>query len=308
MAVKEYYSSNDFSKFKVKLIPKGKTVKVRRIKEGHIPEVTEFNFAIVEFGNFFDYVKDKTVPVSQRCLKSLERFRILAYEYPRVVGQAMEKITRLANPLEAQKHKKSENRFQYQKALGEVCSIMAQEAWREGIDGTLGFLMERGALLTGAFYNYPSDYVARIVAKRLDYENGEFGLGLSDFRPPRNLKRFRKLHIQEDCIATGDSIAGSILVLKNKGIVFDEVQIDAVAATQKGVEFIQRYLKYLGIKKVMVKVGGLCFRLGEHFYLRRTKEEGYKRDEFFVGDMGEWSRKLPVSYDKKAWWNKNRSD
>lgn len=308
MGNKKRFDAKDFSRVKVKFVPKGKTVKVKRFKGGHIPEVTEFNFAIVEFGNFFDYVKDRALPLSRRRKKSTKNFRVLAYEYPKIVEPALKIITRLANPIEAQKYKNSENRFLYQQALGKICCIMAQESWKEGIDDTLGFLMERGALLTGAFYNYPCDYIARIVAKRLDYENGQFGLGLSNLILPKNVKRFKKLHIQEDCIATGDSIAGAVLALKKKGIVFNEVQIDAVVITQTGAEFLQKYLKYLGIKRITFKCGGLCFKLGEHFYLRRTKEEGYKKDEFFVGDMGGWSKALPASYDNVAWWNKNRLD
>lgn len=298
---------SDFSKINVKFIPKGKAIKVKRLKEDHIPEITSFNFATVEFGNFFDYVKNKTLAVSRRRKKSTKNFRVLAYEYPKIVEPALKTITKLAN-LSGRSFKDNKKRFLYQQALGKICHLMAQESWKEGINNTLGLILERGALLTGAFYNYPHDYLLRLIAKRLDYENGEFGLGLSNFVPPKNIKRFRKLHIQEDCIASGDSIAGTILALKNKNMVFNEVQIDAVVITQTGAEFLQKYLKYLGVKKITFRCGGLCFKLGEHFYLRRTKEEGYKKDEFYVGDMGGWSTLLPKKYNQLAWWNKNRLD
>ena len=184
---------------------------------------------------------------------------------------------------------------------------MAQESWREGINDTLGLLLERGALLIGAFYNYPHDYIARVVAKRLDYENGEFGLGLSNLVLPKDERRFKKLHIQEDCVATGDSIGGTILALKEKGFFFDEVQIDAAVVVQTGAEFLRQYLKYLGVKKVVIKTGVLCFKIDEHFYLKRTKEESYQGNEYFVGDMGEWSRPLPRSFNQLAWWNRKRN-
>lgn len=290
----------DFSKIKVRFIPQGKTVKVRRIRDGHVPEVTEFNFAIVEFGNFFDDNKDKALTVSKRKEKSTKNFRVLAYEYPKIVIPAIKTITRLAN-LPNQPYQNNKTRFLYQKALAKIYGIMAQESWREGINDTLGFLLERGSLLIGAFYNYPHDYIGRLVAKRLDYESGQFGLGLSNLILPEDVKRFNVLHIQEDCVATGDSIGGTILALKERGIMFDEVQIDTVVVTQTGAEFLQKYLKYLGVKRIIIKTGALCFRLDEHFYLR-------KNSKYFVGDMGEWSRILPKNFDKVAWWNKNRLD
>jgi hypothetical protein len=77
---------------------------------------------------------------------------------------------------------------------------------------------------------------------------------------------------------------------------------------QTGVEFITQFLKELGVKKVIIKAGALCFRMDDNFYLRRTAEEGYKNNEFFVGDMGEWSKILPTKFNKQAKWNKDRLD
>lgn len=293
-------TKSDFSKIKVKFISRGNTVKVRRIRDGHVPEVTEFNFAIVEFGDFFNPLKNKSLAESKRIKKSTKNFRVLAYEYPKIVTPATKTITRLAN-LPNQPYKNNKNRFLYQKALAEICWLMVQESRAEGINGTLGLLLERGALLIGAFYNYPHENLARIIAKRLDYENGEFGLGLSNLILPKDVKKFNVLHIQEDCIATGDSIAGTVLALKEKGISFNEIKIDAAVAVQTGAEFLQKFLKYLNVERVMIRVGALCFKMDEHFYLR-------KNNQYFVGDMGEWSKILPKSLDKLAWWNKNRLD
>ncbi|MBL7150326.1 hypothetical protein ISS86_00130 [Candidatus Microgenomates bacterium] len=290
----------DFSKIKVKFIPQGKTVKVRRLKEGHIPEVTEFNFAIVEFDSLFERFRDKSLAISKRRKKSTKNFRVLAYEHPQIINPAIKTIIKLAN-LTNKPYKNHKNRFLYQKALAEIYKIMAQKSYREGINNSLGLLLERGALLIGAFYNYPRGHLAKITAKRLDYENGEFGLGLSNLVLPKNVRRFKALHIQEDCIATGDSIVGTVLALKEKGIIFNEIRIDAAVVVQTGVEFIQKILKYLGIKKVIIRTGDLCFKMNEHFYLM-------KNNKYFVGDMGEWTGILPKSFDKLAWWNKNRLD
>lgn len=298
---------NNFSKIKVRFIPKGRTNKIKRFKEGHIPEITEFNFAIVEFGNYFDYVKDKTLPVSLRKKISTKKLQVLALNQPKVFNPILNTITKLAN-LKNNSFKNNKKRFIYQEALSKICGSFAKESWQNGINNTLALILERGAILTGAFYNYPREYQARIIAKRLDYENGKFGLGLSNLKLPKNLKKFNKLHIQEDCIATGDSIGGTVLALKEYGLKFSQVQIDAAVVVQTGAEFLLKFLKYIGIKNITINAGGLCYKMDQHFYLQRTKEEGFKGTEFYVGDMGNWSKILPKIYNKVAWWNKNRLD
>jgi hypothetical protein len=306
MYQEDKFDERNFSKIKVQFVPKGKTIKVKRFKEGHIPEVTEFDFAVVDFGSVFKSIQDKSIPVKRRITKSNHQIKILSAENSKI-KYAMLKVTRLAN-LPKEPYKDPKKRFQYQESLSKVCQPMVDEIYKEGTEGALALLMERGAILIGAFYNFPVQQIARVVAKRLDKADGTFGLGLSDLRLPPHMERFTKLHIQEDCIASGDSIGGLVLVLKEKGIFFEEIQIDCPAATQFGVEFLTQFLAWLGVEKVTFKVGALVYALDEHYYLRRTEDEGFENEEFVVGDMGEWSKRLPRSYNAKAWWNKNRLD
>lgn len=293
-------TKGDFSKIKVRFVPEGKTVKIRGLKNDYAPELTEFNFAVVEFGHLFDSLRNKTMPLFKRKEKTSKNLRILLYEQPRLIKPAIKTIIKLAN-LPYQAYRNSKSRFLYQKSLAKIYRPMVQESRQRRINNTLALLLERGALLIGAFYHYPHDCLARIIAKRLDYKNGEFGLGLSNLILPKGLKRFKVLHIQEDCIATGNSIAGTVLALKEEGLFFNEIQIDAAVASQTGAEFLQNYLKYLGVKKATIKTGALCFKLDNRFYLK-------KNGQYFVGDMGKWSQILPKRFDRVAWWNKNRLD
>lgn len=300
------FSEKDFSKVKVKFVSKGKTIKIKRLKENHLPETAEFNFALVDFGFIFKPIQDKTIPLKQRIIKSNSQVQLLAPGRPEI-KLALRKITELAN-LSGEGYKKTKNRFLYQKALNEVCQPMVAEIYEEGISKTLGLIIERGALLIGAFYNFPKKQLARIAAKRLDKTDGTFGLGLSNLSLPSDIKKFKRFHIQEDCIATGDSIGGIILALKQKGIFFENIQIDCPAASQFGVQFLLKFLKWLGVKKILIKTGTLVYALDQDYYLRRTIGEAYKKREYFVGDMGEWSKKLPISFNSKACWNKKRLD
>jgi hypothetical protein len=301
---KDLFSVDDFSKVKVMFVKKGESLKVKRFKEGHKPEIVSFNFAVIDFGPMFKEVRGQSLPSNLRINESTPEIQIVGSEAADI-KRALAEVTRLAN-LPTEPYEDEEKRYLYQKALARVCKPMVDKIHKEGIDKVLGMLIERGALLIGAFYDFPEDQVARVLAKRLDKADDTLGLGLSDLRLPPNMERFTKLHIQEDCIATGDTISGLILALKKKGIFFDEIQIDCPAATQVGIEFIIAFLKWLGVKKVLINTGALVYALDDHYYLRRTIEEGYEDKGFFVGDMGEWSKKLPVSYNKTAWWNKNR--
>lgn len=298
------FEAKDFESVTVDVVPDGETIKVERSKEGHISEVKEFDFAVVDFGKIFDQIRSKTIPLNDRINNSSEQIEILCTD-DSSLRYALEQVTMLAN-VNGAPYENDEKRFQYQQALSKVCKPMVESIYARGIDNTLGVLMERGALLIGGYFDFPYENIARIVAKRLDKRDGTFGLGLSNLRLPRDISKFNKLHIQEDCIATGDSIGGLIFALKKKGIVFEEIQIDCPVATQFGVEFLIQFLSWLGVINVTFTVGTLVYSLSDHYYLLRTPEEGYEDNEMFVGDMGEWSRILPKTFNEKAPWNKVR--
>lgn len=293
----------DFSRIKVKFVPQGKRIRIRKFRKGHAPELTEFDFAIVEFNDIFNEFKNKALSINRRRKRSSQNLEIFEKKYPNLIKPAVANITQLANSSHFSKDPKK--RILYQKSLAEIFRLM-RASLTEDFASAAVLVLERGAILVNSFYNSKRNNLIRVIAKRLDYDNGNFGLGLANLRLPDDIKKFKKLHIQEDCIATGDSIGGTILALKKKGIIFNEVQIDAAVVVQTGAEFLRQYLKYLGVQKVVIKTGALCFKVDEHFYLRRIKEEDYRGNEYFVGDMGAWSEKLPETFNKIACWNKDR--
>ena len=304
--MKNIFFKKNFSKIKIKLIPKGERIGVRKFRKGHTPELTDFDFAIVELDNVFDKLKNKAVSPNKRRKKSCQRLKIFEKKYPSLIKPAIVNITQLANsPSDFSKN--SEKRLLYQKSLAEIFKLMKKNLPAEFANSAV-LVLERGAILINSFYNSKKNNLIRVIAKRLDYKDGKLGLGLANLSLSKNIKKFKRIHVQEDCIATGDSIGGALLALKEKNIFFEDVLIDVAVATQTGVEFLLAYLRFLGIKKTIIRTGALCFKLDNHFYLKRTKEEGYKGNEYFVGDMGAWSKKLPVKFNKIAWWNKNRLD
>ncbi|MDD3647198.1 MAG: hypothetical protein PHS44_01730 [Candidatus Dojkabacteria bacterium] len=82
--------------------------------------------------------------------------------------------------------------------------------------------------------------------------------------------------------------------------------IDTPVAVQLGVQFLQEFIKWLGIRNVIFRTGALVYGFDDHYYLLRTQEEGYQKGIYYVGDMGEWSKMLPSSYNNVAPWNAYR--
>ena len=86
-------------------------------------------------------------------------------------------------------------------------------------------------------------------------------------------------------------------MLSNKGILFNRIIINCPVATQQGMEFLKKKIKNLELN-----ISLIAYRLNQDFYIMRNK------NKFLVGDMGNWSKKLPPSFNKKAFWNEKRLD
>ena len=156
----------------------------------------EFDYAVVDFGNVFVPSRNKTVPTSNRISNSSSQITIWGNK-KKEIRKCSKEITRLAN-IEGNPYEQAESRFEYQKNLYCICRPMVEEASEKGYEDTMVLLLERGAILIGAFYDSPKDQIARVVAKRLDRADGSFGLGLSNMRFPESKKNYRKLYIHLD--------------------------------------------------------------------------------------------------------------
>jgi hypothetical protein len=264
------------------------------------PKKNSYNFCVVNFGKAFSKLKNKLVPKEKRWTKSSSIVKILSSEKPRPVNTALDKITEIANSEQVT----AEKRFKYQIALASIFKFFGKPT----PSGSIGFILERGGILIESFYNYPHKKLGRIIAKRLEFKNGDFGLGLSDLKMPNKNKNIKHLHILEDCIASGDSLVGLLIALSKRGYSFDQITIDAAVMSQSGIKYIQKAANDLSIPLIRFRTGGICYYLDEHYYLRRTKEEGYNNQEYYVGDMGDWGAKLPDAFNAKAPWNNQRLD
>jgi len=127
---------------------------------------------------------------------------------------------------------------------------------------------------------------------------------------PPDLKKLKKdVIIFDDCIASTVSIEALLSLVEewciSQGVQINELKIwiAAAAATQRGIE----RLLYLAKEKyrfrdIKIIIGILVWAMNSDFYLINA-DNAHK---YIVGDMGDWTMRLPLSFNKKVWWNRYR--
>lgn len=237
----------------------------------------------IDFGTIFNNLKNSSVPADKQIPNTDLKLIRLGNE-----------ITELAN-LDGRPFEDPQLRYKYQNNLAMLCQPLVEKYKKYTDDKTLNVVIERGAILINSFFPVNHKNLLRVTGKRIK-NNSDLGVKFSNFTMPENLNKYHKLSIQEDCIATGDTIAGLILMLKNKGIEFEKIIVNCPVAAQQGIDFLKKTVKNLELN-----IGLFAYGLNQDFYIMRD-------DKFFVGDMGEWSKILPKNFDRKAVWNKKRLD
>ena len=130
--------TNILEHISIKNIKKGKSIKVKRLKEGHIPEITEFNTAVISFGSIFNKYKNFTVAGKNRIKQSRPEFRIIMFEQNlKAELKVLSHLANSGNPNDA------EERFLYQKTLSKIYQAMVEESNKENEKDKLVLLLER---------------------------------------------------------------------------------------------------------------------------------------------------------------------
>lgn len=236
--------------------------------------------AIVNFGDVFNDLKNYSqTPKKQNPI--LEKIGL--------------EITKLAN-LPNKAYEDPKLRFKYQNNLCQLCQPLVAKYKTCADRETLNVVIERGAILVNAFFPINKDNLLRVTGKRIKKKTC-LGVRFSNFSLPKDLKKFKTLSIQEDCIATGDTITGLLIILNRKGFKFKKIIVNCPVATRQGAEFLLKKFPDL-----QLNISLYAYRLNKDFYIMRDEKK------YFVGDMGEWSKILPKEFDQKAIWNKNRLD
>lgn len=248
---------------------------------------------VTHFGRTFESMRGCIIPVRERIMKNSPGLKFLGFGGG-IVRQTYETITRIANSTSP---KNSGARFEYQRQLERFFSILGKKTEGKFI------AIKRAGSLVARFY--PKVEVFEIEGKRLPLENGDLSLGLIGSLPLEDFHK-EKVIIGEGCVATGITIAGILKTFVEGGIKPEIIEVQALAISQLGGEFLLNYAKNLELP-LSIKGGMPVYAINEVFYLMRTLEEGYPQGTHAVGDAGDWSEPLLPRYNDRAWWNRGRT-
>lgn len=250
------------------------------------------------------------VPVNERELPLPENVTVLSQLPNNNVARLMKKITKLANSKKGFNNER--NRLKYQSLLFSIFSQIGQRL-QESVDtdNAVYFPPLRGADLIRSFFQAQGiiknpENIAQFEMKREYLEDGVPVVGRIDKYYPEG--NFETGIFIDDCLASDASVSASIALMRKKYPTLKNITIAVSAATRRGLE--EAALKHPDVKFIAATT---VYEMNDHFYLLRTPEEKdlagrpYPKNTFYVGDMGEWARKLSAKKNKKAPWNRFRT-
>lgn len=154
---------------------------------------------------------------------------------------------------------------------------------------------------------------------RAEYQQNLF----ETMKPVIKIVSRAKIRIIEDCLASGDTLVGLIMVLSaNKNIgPKEKIRIDVAVAATQGILVLKEFARrnnlklelnigYLanGLSKGKAVTGFPGAKTGANYiiYPKEVKEKYGITYDFVVGDMGDASEILPGDYNDACPWNKYR--
>lgn len=256
---------------------------------------------VFDYGRTREHLRGE-VPVEERLISNgLPRVWYASFDY-RHVAEDMRELTninrsgRSDNPID---------RLHYQQRL-ELAYQPVMEEVRHAITGNPVFLPPKngGDLIRAFFMNREiirnGQAVVDYELKRVLTESGLL-VGQIDKEFPEG--NFDTAVILDDCLATDVSASASIHEVKQRYPQVQRFIVTVSAATQRGVEAL---LSEFSNEDLLVFAAIPVFKMDKQNYLRRTVHEGYPEEDYVVGDMGKWSKKLPDPMNTFAPWNNYR--
>lgn len=249
---------------------------------------------VVDFGTSREALR-RPVSEDEEIKSDTEDFSVLSFRQPRI-RKALERITDLVN--KPGNPENVEDRYIYRENLREVYWAMAEAVadWVD-TDDVLVLSPKNGGIFVQEVFEQAGiprdsffDYRLSRVQKREDHG---LMVGATVAKENPDVKKYKKIVIADDCLASDISIASTIQLLKQMGVSPEETElmVTVSVASQRGLESLvsPEAKKAFGFKSMKVVVGDIAPGLNEHFYLLRRDGRA------FVGDMGEYTKALPPS-------------
>lgn len=297
---------HDFMKWKEEKLFNGNLVRSLDINGGEfdVSEVSidwyngpkKFNLFFADFGNLFTDLVENIIKPELRIRENNDNLKSLSF-ISDDTNVFLEKLIEIVNfssrPLISEDRKK-----QYKMILSRIANSLLKYRSEENFSKEcLTIVPLKGGSYFWDFLKDKEDdkKTLAIDCKRIPLiKKNTFGFGMridSEEEYKKSIKllskfesnNFEKIRIVELCIVSGMTTLGFLLFLERNNIKPKEIEINTVALSQQGYEFISDYAKS---KKINVRfiTGGMYYRLG-NYYLSKTDELLTLDGKLVIGDV-----------------------
>lgn len=245
----------------------GGVVDVRGLVEPYYNRQTEFNHALITFGNFFDRMKGKRVPIDQRWgwKRRLTPKEVIIFPN----DSAMDSLTRIANTEGAYEDLgfKKEYRKNLKLVLEEIKSggLLNPQATRVAV--------KRAGVVAAEFLHGPNVTLV-YEAKRLPFVDGTLGVGMDDEERILTLENLtgKEIEIDEVFLASGSTIMAFMVDCFTQGIKPKSLIIVAPFLAQQGAEAVLNLGSQIDWE-IRILANRTYYWLNDYWYVLVTPEE-----------------------------------
>jgi hypothetical protein len=235
----------------------------------------KFNLFFADFGKLFvDQVEDTVVP-EFRIRDNDDNLSSLSFVSDRanqLLNELIEVVNFSSRPVISDDRKRK-----YKYVLKELADEMSKFRKGEKLSKEdLTIVPMKGGSYFWNFLKEKENNTLEIECKRIPVKGKKsfnFGMRIesdTDFKDSKKLLekfsgvRVNKLRIVELCVVSGMTTLGFLMFLERNNIKPKTIEINTVAISQQGYEFILEYLKNknIGVKFV---TGGVFYRLGDYY-------------------------------------------
>lgn len=256
----------------------------------------KFNLFFVDFNGLFSNLVENTVEAEFRMRNNRDNLKTLAFVSDEI-NILLEKLIEIVNfssrPVISEDRKR-----QYRITLKKIADALSKYRVAQGLaDEDLTIVPMKGG---SYFWNFlkkdkSNNNTLAIDCKRISMiRKNSFGFGMrieSDDEYQKSIKLlekfelngFNKIRIVELCIVSGMTTLGFLLFLEKNNIKPKEIEINTIAISQQGYEFISEYAKSKNINIKFVTVG-MYYKLG-NYYLSKTDELLTLDGKLVIGDV-----------------------
>lgn len=265
---KETISIEDFPEITV-IRPEraGGVVSVQGLVESYYTKQTEFNHALITFGDFFDRMRNDIVPVKQRWGWHGRSTPQEIAVFPN--DSVMDNLTRIANTPGAYENPKLKRKYRrnLEVVLGtiKVGALLNSKVTRVAV--------KRAGVVAAEFLHGPNTTFV-YEAKRLPFVDRTLGVGMDDedkILIPQNLDK-KDIEIDEVFLASGSTILAFMVDCYTRGTKPKSLTIIAPFVTQQGAEAVLSLGSQIDWE-IRILTNRIYYWLNDHWYVLVTPEE-----------------------------------